>query len=207
MTQVTTINLSKSIVNSRTTNHLTDYMRFKPSFIDYINNEAGKEHYKLLVEISHQLHDGANIADVGTYYGASALMLSSNPVVNVTTYDIFKVIPGEEVLTPLSRPNVKMVVQSGHDNIDSISHCDLVVLDIDPHDGKQEPVFISLLREKGFRGLLLCDDINLNKEMHHFWASTCPDLKKVDVTHLGHWSGTGVIVFDPTYIDVQVNTE
>jgi hypothetical protein len=29
-------------------------------------------------------------------------------------------------------------------------------------------------------------------------------MKKVDITQYGHWSGTGVIVFDDTFADVIV---
>lgn len=201
MTSKKTITLSYESINKRSTAHLVDYLHYAPAFTDIITKDAGKEHYKLLAEISHQLHDSATIADIGTYYGASALMLSSNPNVNVLTYDIVKLIP-DETTTPLTRPNVKMIVKSGLEEMDTIAKCDVVMLDVDPHDGLQEPAFIDALKNKRFRGLLICDDIKLNPGMRSFWVNTCIGMKKMDVSDYAHWAGTGIIVFDPTYIDV-----
>lgn len=198
------IRLSKEKVDARTTEHLHKYMMYKPNFIKYIRQNAGKEHYKMLAELSHQLRDGTVVADVGTLYGASALMLSSNPSVEVITYDIVELIKKNDDAnnTPLHKPNIQQRIKSGLDDITEISKCSLVLLDIDPHDGCQEPVFVEALKANGFKGLLVCDDIMLNRNMKRFWSTTTPELKKINVTHLGHWSGTGIIVFDPSTIDV-----
>ena len=38
--------------------------------------------------------------------------------------------------------------------------------------------------------------------MQDFWEWV--DLKKYDISKYGHWSGTGVIVFDETSYDVSI---
>jgi hypothetical protein len=80
----------------------------------------------------------------------------------------------------------------------------LILLDT-AHLPKTVPVeieFVQWLQAVGYRGLLLLDDIHLNREMRGWWA----DLKKdattakapyciYDVTPVGHKSGTGLIDF------------
>lgn len=198
------LTLNAANVGARSLLHLTPNMAWNRPYIEYMLAPPGQEHYRMLAEISHQLPDGAAIADVGTFYGASALALSSNPGVQVTTYDIARYIPYSDIATPLSRPNVTMKTMSGHADVASIARASFVLLDIDPHDGPRETQFVQALRESGFRGILACDDINLNPGMRQFWATIPDTLKKVDVTHLAHWSGTGLVVFDPSYVDVIV---
>ena len=38
------------------------------------------------------------------------------------------------------------------------------------------------------------DDINLNEAMWKFWASI--KQTKSEITRIGHWSGTGIVLFD-----------
>jgi predicted O-methyltransferase YrrM len=150
------------------------------------------------------LDAGSVVSDLGTYYGASALALSYNPDVMVTTYDIFNVIPQQELKSPLTRQNISMKVMSCQLDLQNISKSHLVLLDIDPHDGPTETKFIQLLLDSGFRGILLCDDIFLSDGMTEFWLSIPPHLKKVNVSRFGHWTGTGAVVFDPSFIDLHM---
>ena len=53
---------------------------------------------------------------------------------------------------------------------------------------------ISKLIEMDFKGILLLDDIHLNPEMQSFW-DWIPVGRKVDLTRLGHHSGTGAVLF------------
>jgi hypothetical protein len=87
----------------------------------------------------------------------------------------------------------------GIDDLVQRQGCKLMVLDKDPHDGVFERLVIQKLMDLDYRGLLIMDDARLNPEMANVikWAP----LKKVDATHLGHWSGTTVLVFDPAAID------
>lgn len=200
-----TLHLHKDNVGNRDMTQLNAFMTWNPAYVQYMNEGPGREHYRMLAEISHQLPDEALVADVGTFYGASALALSSNPKVQVTTYDIGQFIPQVPgVATPLTRSNIRMKVMSGQLDIANIARSHVVLLDIDPHEGSQETKFVQLLLEHGFRGLLVCDDIQLNEGMKEFWATIPAHLKKIDVSHLAHWTGTGIVVFDPTFVDAHV---
>mmetsp|Transcript_75598 Transcript_75598/g.177510 ORF Transcript_75598/g.177510 Transcript_75598/m.177510 type:complete len:111 (+) Transcript_75598:37-369(+) len=69
---------------------------------------------------------------------------------------------------------------------------DLIMLDTD-HDGKFEAEAYRFLQTYNFSGLVILDDIYLNREMDRFWASVKEP--KVDLTDVGHSSGTGLVMF------------
>jgi len=179
------------------------YFDFQPEFKEYINAHPGQEHYKLLAYLSTQFK-GA-VCDVGTFVGASAAALSYNTDIHVVSYDVQDWFPKDmSVVTPKSLTNITFKIQSGHDDIDSICNSDLIVLDMDPHDGVQEFHFVMSLIFKNYRGVVLLDDIHVNEGMEEFWKRIPNFIKKVDLTYVGHHSGTGLLIFDPTYIDVQL---
>jgi hypothetical protein len=65
---------------------------------------------------------------------------------------------------------------------------DLVFVDAS-HDGQLERrIYDALL---GFDGVSVWDDIHLPGAMQEFWDSV--ELPKLDITHLGHYTGTGII--------------
>jgi len=72
-------------------------------------------------------------------------------------------------------------------------------LDIDPHDGIQEMIFLDMLRKIKYKGLIMCDDIHINSGMEVFWSNITEE--KFDLSHIGHCHpngqiyGTGLIVF------------
>jgi predicted O-methyltransferase YrrM len=168
----------------------------------YFNQPGGAEHYKLLAYIAMQMPKNSIIVDLGTFYGSSAIALSYNPEIEVHTYDIVDLIPKDVKPTLNDIPNVKRYIKDCKECISSFKDNLVIVLDVDPHDGIQEKQVIQALVEIGYKGLVVCDDINLNQGMRDFWDSV--SLKKHDVTKYGHWTGTGVIVFDPQTIDVLV---
>lgn len=198
------LHLTKDAIDKVDMSSLHPYMTWNPQFIRYMNEAPGKEHYKMLAVLSSQLDAGSVVSDLGTYYGASALALSYNPDVIVTTYDIFNVIPQQEPRSPLTRPNIAMKIMSCQLDLRNISKSHLVLLDIDPHDGPTETKVVESLQESGFRGILLCDDIFLNDGMTEFWLSIPKQIKKVNVSRFGHWTGTGAVVFDPSFIDLHM---
>jgi hypothetical protein len=51
-----------------------------------------------------------------------------------------------------------------------------------------------MVKQLGYKGYLLLDDIFLNKEMVEFWNLI--ELDKQDLTNLGHVTGTGVVYFN-----------
>jgi hypothetical protein len=143
------------------------------------------EHYDLLSTISHN-YSGIKIYDIGTYRGLSAVALSSNTNNLVVSYDIGYYIE-------VDRPNnVEFRIGNFYTDKEMLSS-PLIMFDIDPHDGKQERVFVDNLINVGYKGTVIFDDIHLNEGMKNFWSSITQE--KHDYTHLGHWSGTGIVIF------------
>jgi len=158
--------------------------------------EPGREHYRLLAYLSKQL-SGKTIIDIGTHMGSSALALSVNPEVTIHSFDIHRKVPLRDLTNlnfeiadlwdPIVRAHWKETVLSSA----------MIVLDIDPHDGPMELEFINWLRSEKYQGLIFCDDIWYFKGMRdNFWFQI-PSSEKLDITPIGHWSGTGVISFVP----------
>jgi hypothetical protein len=98
--------------------------------------------------------------------------------------------------------------------IDEKRECTIIRRDNDPnlllksnllfvdaaHDGIMEKQIYDFLCENNYKGILLLDDISLNKEMAFFWQNI--DKKKYDITEIGNgiggtlWrSGTGLVDF------------
>lgn len=163
---------------------------------DEFYDRAGRQHYRLLAFLASQMN-GKTIIDIGTHKGSSALALSVNPTNQVYSFDIQRKVP----LTDL--PNVSFELANLWDAdiralwAPKLLSAALIVLDIDPHDGPMEYEFYEWLRDSGFKGLLLCDDIWYFKPMRdNFWFKI-PTEHKLDITGLGHWSGTGLLSFAP----------
>jgi len=202
--------------------HLADlslhkkYVDWSPG-AQYFTLGAGQEHYKLLAALSAQLPLGSQVVDCGTLYGCSAVALSVNPGVTVHTFDLEDRLTGQgERVKQIHNIffHQQCCIASVTDMLDGVQPL-IIVLDIDPHDGEQEADFVSKLMMFNYRGLLICDDIHLNEAMKKFWryleklatpTQTHSEMKwrVLDVTEYGHWSGTGIVVFDPETIDVEV---
>ena len=62
-------------------------------------------------------------------------------------------------------------------------------------DGKEEELkMIEFLLEKGWTGVIILDDIYKGCQMQDFWNGlSIPGWTKIDVTELGHSSGTGIL--------------
>jgi hypothetical protein len=69
----------------------------------------------------------------------------------------------------------------------------LILIDVDPHDGVKEKLFYDIIKNSKFNGITIWDDIHLNYGMNTFWNNI--DGKKIDLTHIGHATGTGIIEF------------
>ena len=163
--------------------------------------EAGANHYKMLAYLSEQLENETFI-DIGTYHGNSALALSKNTDNKVITYDLKDFLPKEKK-TILDRANIRFVLADGCK--EPVGNSRVIMLDVDPHDGRQERKYIKKLIRDGYSGLLILDDIHIkrNRYMQRLWDSI--RMKKIDATSVGHSSGTGIIVFDENVIDIDWN--
>ena len=152
----------------------------------YVMLEKDNEHYKLLAYLANNLHNTV-VYDIGTYRGLSAIAMASNPTNKVVSYDI------EDFLECETPANVEFKI--GDCYLDQgMLKSPLISLDVDPHDGEFEKKFIAFLIANNYKGTVICDDIHLSLQMKNFWDSVT--VKKYDVTEVGHYSGTGMIVFD-----------
>ena len=155
----------------------------------YFLDTGFHEHYPLLAYLSTRF-DGSAIFDIGTLKGYSALALSFNPTNRVISYDIADL---KELNHPEMLSNIDYRIGNALQAPELLAS-PLILLDTE-HDGKFENQVYSFLKENGYNGLLVLDDIHLNDEMEQFWRSI--DLPKDDVTDIGHWSGTGIVDFGP----------
>lgn len=150
---------------------------------------SGISEYRLYAYLS-TLFNQTTILDIGTRTGGSALALSYNPKNNVRSYDIV-----EQGASSIRKENVSWIIANfmEDDNIDW-DNVSIIVIDVGPHDGKQERIMMDWLREKGWKGILIHDDIGpewpLIQEM---WNEI--DDEKIDVTDFAHLSGTGIVNF------------
>ncbi len=161
-------------------NSLDVYLK---SHLELFHNKG--EHYDLLSTLSKN-YNNVKIYDIGSYRGLSAVALSSNPTNLVISYDIGYYVEVE-------RPeNVEFRIGNFYTDVDMLSS-PLIVFDIDPHNGQDERTFVDNLIRVGYKGTVIFDDIHLNDGMKQFWESVTQE--KVDLTNIGHWSGTGMVIF------------
>jgi hypothetical protein len=166
---------------------MSDIVRRIPEnnlFREYVNNPAGKEHYRFLYWLSYYFNN-ISIIDVGTYSGCSACALSQNQTNVVTSFDLKDFVN----LTP--RPeNVTFKIGNVEEYEELVKKSPLIFYDT-VHDGKTEANFLSFLESINYKGIVIFDDIVLFDPLKEWWK-TIP-YKKQDITHLGHWAGTGIV--------------
>lgn len=170
--------------------------------------KPGDQHYRLLAYLS-TLFSGRDIIDIGTHVGSSALALSYNSENRVYSFDIEDRMKAEgRVKKWTSRSNISFHLANLWDGEDRsvwrerVLGSAMIFMDIDPHDGPMELEFYRWLRRENYQGILVCDDIWYFKGMRdRFWYHI-PSEEKVDVTGLGHWSGTGIVHFGHQNIQI-----
>lgn len=160
------------------------------SYRNYFLKEAGKEHYKLIAWVS-SLFPGQTVMDIGTHYGNSSLAMSHPKDVKVVSYDIVEM---KQLKQPFPTNCDYKIGDFKEDPVTLSSP--FIFIDVDPHDGIQEKDFHEWFLENNYKGITLWDDINCNPAMKDWWNSVDGSVvKKMDVSELGHWSGTGMIVY------------
>lgn len=170
---------------------LTELSRYilEEEFRSYFLADCGKEHYKLISYLSTQFNDSL-LLDIGTYKGCSSLALSYNKSNEIISFDIIhnlKRLSGHP-------ENISYIVDDVLKDSYSwmIMKSPFIILDT-YHDGTFEEQFYNKLKDLCYEGILLVDDIYLNKEMKYFWDSI--EHKKIDISQFGHHSGTGLVIF------------
>lgn len=157
----------------------------------YFHKNSGSEHYRILTYISSLLNN-STIFDIGTNYCLSALSLANNKNNNVISYDIVDKIDYNYKKENLENINIEFKI--GDSTTDGrINQSNLIFFDAE-HDGIFENIFYQYLKKINWKGLLILDDIHLNDPMRSFWNIISEE--KHDITRIGHWSGTGVVIFE-----------
>ena len=161
------------------------------SYKQYFLKEAGVEHYKLIAWVS-SLFPNQTIMDIGTHYGNSSLAMSQPQDVNLISYDIIEM---KQLFQPFPK-NCEYKIGDFREDPATLSS-PFIFIDVDPHDGIQETEFHNFFLEKKYKGITLWDDIHLNEGMRNWWSSVDGSVvKKVDLTEIGHHSGTGMIIYE-----------
>jgi len=153
------------------------------------------EHYKLCSYLSKKFKN-TTILDIGTWHGTSAISFAEESTNKIISYDTFY-FPEHLYI---ERENIELKLMDFRDDAtikwDDVS---IIFIDVDPHDGKQEPPMLKFLEGTGWSGLILLDDIAYDEfpELKKMWDTL--DYDKYNLTEIGHWSGTGMINFGNKY--------
>lgn len=164
----------------------------------YFTLQSGKEPYRLLFFLAQQFNNSLFI-DLGTSNGASALALSNNKSNQVMSFDIFErsetsYLQNKEFERMPRIENIDFIISENFIKyMDLFLTSPLIYVDI-AHDGVWEKILIDKLIKFKYKGLVIFDDIYEFDEMLKLWNSI--ELKKIDLTKYGHWSGTGLIDFN-----------
>jgi predicted O-methyltransferase YrrM len=197
----TIITLDKDKIAETDLSPLNQYVEWHKDNFQYFNLGPGKEHYKLLAYLSKTLNC-KKLVELGTYIGQGTVALSYDESKEVHSYDIYSWFPEDGSITAENRENIQLHVCDYIDDMaEIIKDCSLVFLDID-HTGVTERIIMDALRKVGYKGLVLIDDTKLNDEMKSFYADI-PE-KKMDISDVGHWSGSGLVIMDPSVFEVVV---
>jgi len=168
---------------------------------DDVYKSPGDQHYILLAYLS-SLFNGKHIIEIGTHVGESAIALSYNKNNIIYTFDIIDKVSQEKKQVD----NIKFIIGDIMTDYETrekwkeiILSSAFIFLDVDPHNGFMEYDFYLFLKENNYDGFVVCDDIWYFKQMRdNFWYKI-PYQYRYDISHLGHWSGTGILTFNPNY--------
>jgi hypothetical protein len=191
--------INKDKVISHDISHLKKYLWWSSDSGDY-DRGAGEEAYKLYASLSHEFNDTI-ILDIGTRHGNSALALSDNTNNKVISYDIVKYDTHQN----LRKKNLELrILDFTEDEDIDFSKVNLILIDIDPHDGVDEKRMFKYLKSINWSGIVLLDDTreDLWPDIDRFVKSI--KYKTYDVTDIGHFSGTTVVEFGDNWtVEIQ----
>jgi predicted O-methyltransferase YrrM len=163
-------------------------------------SEAGIEAYKFYAYISTLVND-TTIIEIGSRFGRSGVALAFNPNNKVKSFDILEQGASQIIRDNLTFSIGDILSPDVKREPGKWDHVDIVMIDVDPHDGIKEREFLSFLEEIKWEGLLILDDILPNwprivpgadpEAMNAWWNGLTYD--KYDVSDVGHFSGTGVV--------------
>jgi predicted O-methyltransferase YrrM len=209
------LNLSTDFLIDSIKNIDKIYPYLQPQGVIDTKKNFGEEHYKLFAAISMQLNN-CKILEIGTHEGNSAVILSYGKLfgnnIYIKTYDINNLV-GKNCKTFFDKYKIDYVLDNifNHEYRElhkaEILAYDIIFIDIDPHNGILEYDMYCWLQTNNYKGLILFDDIFLglghkannydatNSKMIDFW-NKIESKHKINLTSIGHWSGTGLVCFD-----------
>ena len=177
-----------------------------------------EHYYAILVHLSTYFTDSV-IVDLGTNRGGSAAALSYNRSNEVYTFDI--TINDEAISLFEQYENITYLIGNCIENNwhgqpqiippdlrirplksekEIFLSSELIFLDIDPHDGVQEPQVLDFLITNDWKGIMVCDDIgghsnNFHPRMRDWWNSI--ELATYNIVNkYASDTGTGIICFN-----------
>ena len=179
-----TIKIDKNAVTNLNVSHLEKQSINKNDWLS-----AGQSEYRLYAWLSSQFKN-TTILDVGTRTGGSALALSYNEDNQVISYDLM-----EQGASRIQKDNITWKIQDfREDDTLNWKNISIIMIDVDPHDGVQEVEMMQFLEDVDWKGILLLDDIGPGwPEVQEMWNGIL--YPKIDVTEVGHMSGTGLVNF------------
>jgi len=178
------IEINKEDVKALDVSHLRDLSLNSNDWLP-----AGQSEYRFYAYMSTWFNN-TTILDIGTRTGGSALALSYNPTNKVRSYDLV-----EQGASSIKKDNISWNIGDFMEDEDiDWDNVSIVMIDVDPHDGSQERVMMDWLREKGWEGILMHDDIGPGWPDIQLMWDEIPE-EKFDVTEIAHMSGTGIVNF------------
>ena len=190
-------NLKSFLTQFNNTDYEDEFLCAYQSFFQNI----GENHYHLFCNISNKINN-KTIVDLGTYRGFSALAFSFNETNKVLTFDVeydyrnrHHTIYQDNIIK--NRKNIQFIIHDNwKDNFEKykneILNAYIIFMDAGDHLNKtMELQLIKFLNVNNYKGIVIFDDINLNDDMKYTW-SIIPNDEKIDITLIGHWSGTGL---------------
>ena len=193
-------NLTKSLIST------TDFYNHYENFMTGSSNDdrteffdvCGRQHYRLLSYLS-TLFNSSTIIDIGTHRGQSALALSYNPSNVIHTFDIENRVTNESIknVNNINFHMDNLFEEDGRTKWkETILSSSFIFMDVDPHNGTMEIDMYNYLKEIGYMGFVVCDDIWYFKDMRDKFWYKIPVHNRYDVSELGHFSGTGIFTFN-----------
>jgi hypothetical protein len=184
------------------------FNKIYPSEITEFFGYIGKEHHRLLAYLSTCFNDSI-IIDVLTEHGQDALALSYNPSNTVMTFSHKNKMTESQRASKFQSRKIELheenlwnakVRKQWKDHILSSS---LIFVDVDPHDGYLEYELYAWLKRNKYTGMIVFDDITHFDGMRNNLWSKIEEDEKYDISFLGHFSGTGLVIF-PEYSRFEI---
>ena len=186
------------------------------------------EHYcAILAHLSTYFNDSI-IVDMGTHTGNSAAALSYNKSNKVYTFDITPTEEAVELFKEDEYKNITYIIGNCIENNwygqplgpfstnlseplksekEIFLSSELIFLDIDPHDGVQEPQVLDFLITNDWKGIMVCDDIGHQHPPMHDWWNSIELPTYIIRNKYAAFKGTGIVCFDGQEVlsDVRVS--